>query len=101
MLHRGQVSETYNIGSDEEYSNMEVMPLICQHFGLGSERTIEFVADRPFNDTRYAIDSSKIHSLGWSRRRSLRKYMGRLTTWYAANRQRFVEYFGTEQERHT
>lgn len=64
LLRQGQVGEVYNIGVDNERSNLEVTKLILKIMNK-SEEMIEFVADRPGHDRRYAIDASKIKALGW------------------------------------
>lgn len=65
IFHRGQVGETYNIGSDFEISNLEFAERLIDIFGYDKEKHIEFVTDRAFNDKRYAVDCSKLESLGW------------------------------------
>lgn len=65
ILERGVPGEVYNIGSDNERSNLEVVNMILSELGKG-EDSIEFVTDRPGHDRRYAIDASKIaRELGW------------------------------------
>ncbi|MBI5045069.1 MAG: dTDP-glucose 4,6-dehydratase [Candidatus Levybacteria bacterium] len=64
LLHKGNVGEVYNIGSDNERSNIEVTKMILSIMGFGEER-IEYIQDRPGHDRRYAIDATKIMSLGW------------------------------------
>lgn len=64
-LFKGKAGETYNIGADREMSNREIASLLIKQFGR-DESWIEFVADRPGHDLRYAIDASKIKKeLGW------------------------------------
>lgn len=64
LLHKGVPGEIYNIGSDNERSNIEVTKMILSIMGFGEER-IEYIQDRPGHDRRYAIDASKIMNLGW------------------------------------
>ena len=64
LLHVGVPGEVYNIGSDNEHSNLELTKMILNIMGK-SEEMIEYVTDRPGHDRRYAIDASKIKSLGW------------------------------------
>lgn len=64
LLREGVPGEVYNIGSDNERSNLELTKMILRIMGFGEDR-IEYVTDRPGHDRRYAIDASKIHSLGW------------------------------------
>lgn len=68
IFHKGCVGETYNIGSPSEISNLEMARRLILLFGHKEEEIdqhIEFVRDRAFNDTRYAIDCSKLEKLGW------------------------------------
>ena len=59
------VGEVYNIGANEEHSNLEITKKMLKKLGLEEDR-IEFVKDRLGHDIRYAIDASKIkNELGW------------------------------------
>ncbi len=66
LLH-GQVGETYNIGSNEEYTVNQIADIIIKFLKPNSnpEHCKEHVQDRLFNDTRYLISSEKLRSLGW------------------------------------
>jgi dTDP-glucose 4,6-dehydratase len=70
VLERGRSGETYNIGGDNERSNLELTHAILGIMGRGREM-IQPVADRPGHDRRYAIDAGKIEQeLGWRPTRS-------------------------------
>jgi UDP-glucose 4,6-dehydratase len=75
---------TFNIASDIELSNIEVAELIRSQF---PEKVIDIdhVVDRPFNDSRYAVDDSKLRKLGWSPTRSLIDDISEIVNWYKAN----------------
>jgi len=62
--HEGDPGETYNVGSSEERTNLEVTKAILDATD-GSEDQIAFVEDRPGHDQRYALDTSKVEALGW------------------------------------
>lgn len=64
LLRRGTPGEIYNIGANQFKKNIEVTKKIIELTGA-SEDLIEFVEDRKGHDQRYAVDSSKIRSLGW------------------------------------
>ncbi len=64
LLRDGEPGGVYNIGVDNERSNMEITKMILRIMGKG-EDMIEYVTDRPGHDRRYAIDASKILALGW------------------------------------
>ena len=81
----GEIGECYNIGTIEEYKNIEIATMICDLFGLKTADHITYVTDRPFNDARYAVDWSKISGLGWSPQSSLRTELPAIASWYAAH----------------
>lgn len=67
ILHKGKVGQVYNIGSDNERSNLEIAVTLLEYFNLVDKKDqyLTFVQDRLFNDKRYAINSQKLHDLGW------------------------------------
>ncbi len=70
VLENGKVGDTYNIGGDNERSNLELTHMILDVMGLGHDM-IQPVEDRLGHDRRYAIDPTKIRSqLGWRPTRS-------------------------------
>lgn len=64
IIHKGSIGETYNIGCDTEFSVIQVAKTLISLMDKPCD-SIEFVGDRNFNDCRYAVDSSKLHALGW------------------------------------
>jgi dTDP-glucose 4,6-dehydratase len=65
VLHKGRPGEIYNIGGNNEKTNLEIVRLIVSILGK-SEGLIKYVKDRPGHDRRYAIDNTKITTeLGW------------------------------------
>ncbi len=93
VVERGRAGSTYNIGSGEECSNVEVVRSICDSLAarLGKsarelERRITFVADRPGHDLRYAMDCRKIgRELGWSPATSFKNGLRKTIQWYVQN----------------
>jgi len=69
VLREGEAGDVYNVGSGEERTNREVTETTIDAVGA-SEDLIEFVEDRPGHDQRYALDSSKVRTLGWEPRYS-------------------------------
>ena len=66
VLHKGGIGEIYNIGGNNEKTNIEIVRLILTRMGK-DESLIRHVQDRPGHDRRYAIDNTKISTeLGWS-----------------------------------
>lgn len=66
IIHSGVNHEIFNIGTNQEYTNIAVAEMLCELVGLNREENLELVADRPFNDRRYLIDDSKLRLMGWS-----------------------------------
>lgn len=84
-LLRGVPGEVYNIGADNEKSNLEIANLILSVFGRDNS-WLEFVCDRPGHDRRYAIDNSKIkRKLGWKPVKKFKKEFKKTVDWYINN----------------
>ena len=95
VLQKGRPGETYNVGGDSERRNIDVVRAICrlldamlpQSASRPHDRLIEFVADRPGHDARYAIDAGKIaRELGWAPRRGFEDGLRQTVRWYLDNR---------------
>ena len=56
---------------------------------MSNKKNIKFVRDRPFNDSRYSIDYSKIKKLGWYPKYSLQKALKVIIPWYQKNYKKF------------
>jgi len=93
LLKKGAIGETYNIGSEEEFANIEIAEMIASRLNRPIEGLLYFVEDRLFNDSRYAIDSTKIHALGWKPTRRLESQMRIVIEWYSKNRDRYRHIF--------
>jgi dTDP-glucose 4,6-dehydratase len=67
IIEKGKIGKIYNIGTDNEYSVLEIATILINKYKPGEqvENWIEFVPDRYFNDFRYSIDSSELRKLGW------------------------------------
>lgn len=93
ILHRGRAGETYNIGGNNECSNIDLVRMIVDTTDrlLGraegeSRSLITFVEDRAGHDLRYAIDSSKLQrELGWHAETTLEDGIRRTVEWYLHN----------------
>lgn len=90
VSEKGGIGEIYNIGTHEEYTNTDVARMVAARFGRNPDEVMEFVPDRPFNDSRYSIAAEKIRALGWQPRRKLTDDMDDLIGWYAGNLDRFA-----------
>lgn len=96
LIDKGVEGEVYNVGSDEEYSNLEVAEMVCDVFGKDCSEEVVFVDDRPFNDRRYSISSARLQSLGWRARRRLVDELPCIAQWYAARVDRYRHLFADE-----
>ena len=83
VLERGQIHETYNIGTKSEFSVNEIFEKLRAE--LDPSATAVFVEDRPFNDFRYCIDSSKLIQLGWSEQETFDSGLKKTIEWYKAH----------------
>jgi len=94
LIRNGKINEIYNIGSDREMTNLEVARLICEVNGADFDSVVTFIADRPFNDRRYCVESSKISALGWTPRIDLPQALPGIKRWYQDNQYRYRHLFG-------
>ena len=93
IFHKGKNHDTYNIGSFNEYKNIDLVKLLCKkmdqklgrEFG-SSEKLITYIKDRPGHDKRYAIDANKIHKeLGWKPSLTFEDGLDITIEWYINN----------------
>jgi dTDP-glucose 4,6-dehydratase len=85
VLGDGNPGEVYNIGGNNEWTNIDIVRLILKHMGK-PDTLISFVKDRPGHDRRYAIDSTKIRTeLGWEPATSFDRGIEQTIVWYIAN----------------
>jgi len=91
VLKNGTVGETYNIGGNNERSNIDLVRTLCNLVDQLTERTnsqslITFVTDRPGHDRRYAINPSKIkNDLGWEPIVKFDEGFRSTVEWYLSN----------------
>ncbi len=87
VLHEAEVGEVYNIGTGRETSGNEVAQAVIEFLDKPAS-LIQYVADRPGHDYRYALDVSKIdRDLGWKPRIAFEEGMARTTRWYQENQE--------------
>jgi len=93
VLEKGKLGRSYNIGGENERSNLELVRTICAILDEKRPRDegsyadlIEFVADRPGHDARYAIDPERIREeLGWRPSVTVEEGLARTVDWYLMN----------------
>jgi len=93
IFHQGEDGETYNIGGWNEWTNLDLIKLLCKVMDekLGriagtSEQLITFVTDRAGHDMRYAIDASKVKDdLGWMPSLQFEEGLHQTVAWYLDN----------------
>ncbi len=81
LVDQGELGEVYNIGANSQLPNIDLTRKILQAMDY-DESWIEAVADRPGHDLRYAVDSSKIRSLGWEPAHILESRLQDTIDWY-------------------
>ena len=85
VLQKGKPGEMYNIGANQEKTNLELIHHLLDIMGKSRE-LITFVADRPGHDRRYALDITKITAeLGWKPVYSFEKALSTTVDWYINN----------------
>jgi dTDP-glucose 4,6-dehydratase len=93
ILTRGKSGQTYNVGGNNEWTNIAIVKrlieLVAERRGRPASelsQLIRYVKDRPGHDRRYAIDSSKLQrELGWAPQRDLDRGLRETVRWYAEN----------------
>jgi dTDP-glucose 4,6-dehydratase len=94
VLQQGRLGQTYNIGGDNQPTNLELVRQLCLLLDeylpksphTPHESLITFVKDRPGHDRRYAMDIRKIqHELDWSPRDDLASGLQKTVLWYLKN----------------
>jgi dTDP-glucose 4,6-dehydratase len=96
VAQKGTPGQTYNVGGDDERTNISIAQAICDVLdklvprakaGASYRELITFVADRPGHDRRYAIDAAKIErELGWTPRTGFGQGLAQTVQWYLDHR---------------
>ncbi|WP_010494539.1 dTDP-glucose 4,6-dehydratase [Paenibacillus elgii] len=85
VLHRGINGEVYNVGGNNERTNIQIVKTILSELGK-SDDLIQYVKDRPGHDRRYAIDATKITTdLGWTPKYNFETGIKETIQWYLQN----------------
>jgi len=100
ILMNGKIGETYNIGGNNERTNIEIVKKVCEILNnriknkpnniKSFDELIEFVPDRLGHDFRYGIDSTKLRrELGWSPSTNIELGLVKTVDWYINNQKSF------------
>lgn len=84
VLLKGEPGEAYNIGGENERHNIDVVRQMLAILGK-PESLIRQVEDRPGHDRRYALDTTKLHNLGWQQAYSFEEALEATVEWYVKN----------------
>lgn len=95
IFHKGKIGDSYNIGGLNEWTNIDLVLLLCQLMDqkLGrvegsSAKLITYIKDRAGHDQRYAIDASKVsNELGWTPSINFEEGLSKTIDWYLANKE--------------
>ena len=84
VLHKGELGETYNLGTGTESTNIDLAHLILKLLDK-PKSLIQPITDRPGHDRRYALDCSKIETLGWKSKHNFEQAVEATVKWYVEN----------------
>lgn len=95
IYHEGKMGETYNIGGFNEWTNIDLIKILCKQMDIAlgnpagmAEGLITYVKDRPGHDKRYAIDANKLRNeLGWEPSLQFEEGLAKTIAWYLANKE--------------
>ena len=95
LFHKGNSGETYNIGGNNEWKNIDLIKVLIKEVDVllnrnkgDSEKLLTYVKDRAGHDYRYAIDSSKIkNELGWEPSLQFEEGIKKTIQWYLNNQE--------------
>ena len=99
VFHNGKAGDTYNIGGDNEWTNIDLVKKVIEVCDRKLNRTkgsslslIDYVDDRLGHDLRYAIDFKKINSeLGWNPKHTFHEGIEKTVDWYLINKSWFFK----------
>jgi len=81
LLEKAEAGQVYNISANQEAANLEITDAILRRVDKPGS-LVQHVTDRPGHDRRYALDSSRLRSLGWQPEWDLERGLDETVTWY-------------------
>jgi len=81
VLHKGQIGEVYNLGTEVETYNIDMARAILRLLNK-PESLLQHVKDRPGHDRRYSMNCDKIKALGWRSRHTFEEALEKTVRWY-------------------
>ncbi|MCL4121514.1 UNVERIFIED_CONTAM: hypothetical protein GTU68_013585 [Idotea baltica] len=95
IFHKGKLADTYNIGGFNEWTNLNLIKVLCEQMDSKlnkpkgtAAKLITFVKDRAGHDKRYAIDATKLNKeLGWKPSVTFEEGLSKTIDWYLDNEQ--------------
>jgi dTDP-D-glucose 4,6-dehydratase len=87
ILEKGVIGETYNIGSSDEVSVMQLAEALLGIMKPGEDinNHVIHVKERTFNDCRYSVSSKKLQTLGWQKKLTFEEGLKETIAWYVSN----------------
>ena len=85
LLLKKNINGIFNIGNNKYFRNIDIAKKICKLMKKDPKKYISFIEDRPFNDSKYSINSNKIKKLGWKVKRNLENDLPNIINWYKKN----------------
>ena len=93
IIKKGNSKEVYNIGSNFEYRNIDIVKMIVKKMGASFNKNVGYTKDRLFNDARYSINISKIKKLGWKPTVKVEDEIENIIEWFKNNIHRYPKRF--------
>jgi dTDP-glucose 4,6-dehydratase len=84
ILHKGKEGEIYNVGGENENTNLDITKLILKKLNKNDDY-VKYVKDRPGHDQRYSLNCEKIKNLGWQQKYDFEAAINDTIQWYEKN----------------
>jgi len=85
ILRSGKVGETYNISANQEFTNIEVVKMICDIMDKSYDHIDHITDPRPGHDFRYSVNSTKLRNMGWLPSYKFKEGLQQTVEWFLMN----------------